>query len=144
MRFMRSDGRDEGSGVGAPRHAGRSESPERLLFHEMTREMPLGLRDTLWRVAHFATRGATAPGPTSYAGETMSNDGNGDGWEDGETNESSWSPELSFGDPDAWRGGPDAHTGDAWRGDQHRTAWPRAFVGPEYLMWKRLADGGES
>ncbi len=72
----------------------------------------------------------------------MSRHGNG-GWEDGETKESSWSPELSFGDPDAWRGESGEHADDVWRGDQHRTAWPRAFVGPEYLMWKRLADGRE-
>jgi hypothetical protein len=73
----------------------------------------------------------------------MSNDRNGGGWEDGESNESSWSPELSFGDADAWRGESDAREDDVWRGDQHRAEWPRALVGPEYLMWKRLADGRE-
>jgi hypothetical protein len=81
--------------------------------------------------------------PNYLAGETMSKYGNG-GWEDGETKESSWSPELSFGDPDAWRGEQGERRDDAWRGDEHRTAWPRALVGPEYLMWKRLADGRDS
>jgi hypothetical protein len=81
--------------------------------------------------------------PNTFAGETMSNDRNGGGWEDGESNESSWSPELSFGDADAWRGGSGAREDDAWRGDQHRKEWPRTLVGPEYLMWKRLADGRE-
>lgn len=70
----------------------------------------------------------------------MSDERNG-GWEDGETKESSWSPELPFGDADAWRGDDDAHDDEAWRGDQHRAEWPRALVGPEYLMWKRLAEG---
>lgn len=74
----------------------------------------------------------------------MSNYRNGGGWDDGEATESSWSPELSFGDPDAWRGESGAREDDAWRGDRHRAEWPRAFVGPEYLMWKRLADGRES
>jgi len=73
----------------------------------------------------------------------MPNDRNDGGWEDGEPEESSWSPELSFGDGDAWRGEPDAQ-GDAWRGDEHRAEWPSALAGPEYLMWKRLADSGEA
>lgn len=70
----------------------------------------------------------------------MSDYRNGGGWEDGE---SSWSPELSFGDPDAWRGERGDREDDAWRGEGDRTEWPRALVGPEYLMWKRLADHGE-
>jgi hypothetical protein len=45
----------------------------------------------------------------------MSKYGNGV-WEDGETKESSWSPELSFGDPDAWRGESGARDDDSWRG----------------------------
>lgn len=40
-----------------------------------------------------------------------------------------WSPELSFGDP------------DAWRGDVHLDEWPEWSAGPEYRMWKRLAEG---
>jgi hypothetical protein len=79
-----------------------------------------------------------------FAGETMSNDRNGGGWEDGESMESSWSPELSFEDADAWRGESDQSDADAWRGDQHTVDWPRTLAGPEYLMWKRLADSEES
>lgn len=76
----------------------------------------------------------------------MSNDWNGGGWEDGESNEHPWSPELSFGTPDAWRGEPGSADADdaAWRGDQHTADWPESFAGPEYLMWKRLADSEES
>jgi hypothetical protein len=76
----------------------------------------------------------------------MSNDWNRGDWEDGESEEHPWSPELSFGTPDAWRGeagSPDADD-SAWRGDQHAADWPETFAGPEYLMWKRLADSEES
>jgi hypothetical protein len=63
-----------------------------------------------------------------------------------------WSPEMSLGDPDAWRG--DAHASlddsawrgagehaagdDFWRGDEHAEEWPEWNAGPEYRMWKRI------
>jgi hypothetical protein len=69
-----------------------------------------------------------------------------DEWQDREDQDDescgpeAWSPELTFGDPDAWRGdAPD--TTDAWRGDLHSGAWPEWSAGPEYFMWKRLSEG---
>jgi hypothetical protein len=53
-----------------------------------------------------------------------------------------WSPELSLGDADAWRGDSSASS-EAWRGGVHLEDWPVWNAGPEYHMWKRLADGGE-
>jgi hypothetical protein len=71
----------------------------------------------------------------------MSDDVNGREWPepDDDAGEQPWSPELSLGDPDAWRGGasPDA---DAWRGTVHLGDWPEWNAGPEYLMWKRIAE----
>ncbi|HEX5409227.1 MAG TPA: hypothetical protein VFW89_05605 [Gemmatimonadaceae bacterium] len=67
-------------------------------------------------------------------------------------NERRWSPEVSLGDPDAWRG--EAHAplddsswrgeaeqpagDDSWRGDEHGEEWPEWNAGPEYRMWKRI------
>jgi len=61
-----------------------------------------------------------------------------DDWQDAEPEEPRWSEELSFGDPDAWRGGEDDTAYDAWQRDD--TEWPEWDAGPEYQMWKRLAD----
>ena len=71
-------------------------------------------------------------------------------WEDDDGPESErsvgseWSPELSFGDPEAWRGNCRAETGESWRGDVHLVDWPVWDAGPEYFRWKRLAEGGDS
>ena len=61
--------------------------------------------------------------------------------DDAWSHESHWSPELIFGDPDAWRG--DTGDGDEWRGDVHAADWPEWTTGPEYRRWKRLAEGNE-
>jgi hypothetical protein len=71
-------------------------------------------------------------------------------WEDDDGPEaewsagSGWSAELSFGDPDAWRGRACADVNEAWRGGVHLVEWPVWDAGPEYFMWKRLAEGEES
>ena len=65
-------------------------------------------------------------------------------WEDDDGPESGWSPELSFGDPDVWRGRSCADVDEAWRGGVHLVEWPVWNAGPEYFMWKRLAEGEES
>jgi hypothetical protein len=54
------------------------------------------------------------------------------------------------GAPDGWLpGGDDAPAGwlgshgdddDAWRGDAHAGDWPEWNAGPEYHMWRRLAE----
>ena len=49
-----------------------------------------------------------------------------------------WSPEMSLGDPDAWRGDAHASLDDFWRGDEHAEEWPEWNAGPEYRMWKRI------
>ena len=55
--------------------------------------------------------------------------------------EPQWSAELSFGDPDAWRGADADPADDAWRGDQPVVQeWPEWDAGPEYQMWKRRAE----
>lgn len=59
--------------------------------------------------------------------------------DDDGADDESWSPALSFGDPDAWRGS-EAVAAEHWRGDLHAEDWPEWNAGPEYLMWKRLAD----
>lgn len=71
-------------------------------------------------------------------------DGMGDDWDV----EPPWSPEMSFGDPDAWRG--ERHTGsdESWRGGGRDAPgesepWPEWDAGPEYLMWKRRVDEEE-
>lgn len=63
-----------------------------------------------------------------------------------------WSEELTFGDPDAWRGESHAEDPSAWRESAPLDAeawgaepdeledWPVEQAGPEYHMWKRLAD----
>lgn len=61
-----------------------------------------------------------------------------DDWQDDELEEPRWSEELSFGDPDAWRGGVYATAQDDWQTDD--VEWPEWEAGPEYQMWKRLAD----
>ena len=69
-----------------------------------------------------------------------------DAWNDHEwEDEGGWStnaqePELSFGDPDAWRGSAYGEGADAWRGTDVVEEWPECDAGPEYLMWKRKAD----
>ena len=71
-------------------------------------------------------------------------------WEEDDGPESEWSagsewaPELSLGDPEAWRGDCCADADGAWRGDVHLVDWPVWDAGPEYFMWKRLAEGGDS
>ena len=57
---------------------------------------------------------------------------------------SGWSPELSLGDPEAWRGDHCAELHESWRGEAHLVDWPVWDAGPEYFMWKRLAEGEES
>jgi hypothetical protein len=52
--------------------------------------------------------------------------------------------ELSFGDPDAWRGTVHPDADAAWRAELHFPEWPEWTAGPEYLMWKKLAEGEES
>ncbi len=50
-----------------------------------------------------------------------------------------WSAERSLGDPEAWRGdvhGPD----ESWRGGPDAVEWPHWDAGPEYRMWKKLAE----
>ena len=55
----------------------------------------------------------------------------------------SWSPDSSLGDPDAWRG--HVHLSDeSWRGDEETVEWPHWDAGPEYRMWKKLAEDDES
>jgi hypothetical protein len=71
----------------------------------------------------------------------MSNDWkqhDGPEWED-DSIEDRWSPDLQESDPDAWRGGAPADA-DAWRGEAHQADWPAWNAGPEYLMWKRIAE----
>ena len=75
-------------------------------------------------------------------------------WEEGDVEDdgpesewsagSGWSPELSLGSPEAWRGDSWADTDESWRGDAHLVDWPVWDAGPEYFMWKRLAEGEES
>jgi len=60
--------------------------------------------------------------------------------DDGGADDESWSPALSFGDPDAWRGVAAEGVVEPWRGELHAEDWPEWDAGPEYLMWKRLAD----
>lgn len=51
--------------------------------------------------------------------------------------------ELSFGDPDAWRGDVHPQSGvTPWESADSASEWPVWDAGPEYHMWKRLADGG--
>jgi len=64
-----------------------------------------------------------------------------DDWQDDEPEEPRWSEELSFGDPDAWRGGVYDTAQDTWQ--RNDTEWPEWDAGPEYQMWKRLADDDE-
>ncbi|HEY7877569.1 MAG TPA: hypothetical protein VIC55_05060 [Gemmatimonadaceae bacterium] len=65
-------------------------------------------------------------------------------WQDEDTpNDQQWSAELSFGDPDAWRSTDAGLVNETW-GDDDTAAvdgWPEWDAGPEYRMWKRLADG---
>lgn len=66
-------------------------------------------------------------------------DGQDDAWDV----EPSWSPEMSLGDPDAWRGDGYAGSDESWRGDAGtagREPWPEWDAGPEYQMWKRRVD----
>lgn len=61
-----------------------------------------------------------------------------DDWLDGE-----WDPDPSTrGEDDAaWRDALGEWAQDeAWRGDEHMADWPEWSAGPEYLMWKRVAD----
>ena len=60
-----------------------------------------------------------------------------DGWRDDD--HEMWSPELSFGDADAWRGDSPVDV-EPWRGSVHLEDWPVWNAGPEYYMWKRLAE----
>ena len=54
-----------------------------------------------------------------------------------------WSAELSLGDPERWRG--DVHGSDeSWRGGEDAVEWPSWDTGPEYRMWKKLAEDDES
>ncbi|HEX6809634.1 MAG TPA: hypothetical protein VF118_16730 [Gemmatimonadaceae bacterium] len=62
-----------------------------------------------------------------------------DDWQDDESEEPQWSEALSFCDPDAWRGGVYDAAPDAWLRDDD-SEWPEWDAGPEYQMWKRLAD----
>ncbi|HEX5180494.1 MAG TPA: hypothetical protein VGL90_04790 [Casimicrobiaceae bacterium] len=59
-------------------------------------------------------------------------------WQDEEGQEPQWSEEMSFGDQDAWRGELHHPAPDDWHVDD--TKWPEWDAGPEYQMWKRLAD----
>jgi hypothetical protein len=51
-------------------------------------------------------------------------------------------------DPDAWRRGGvrdriawgPGDTDDVWRGSAHFREWPVWDAGPEYHMWKRMAE----
>ena len=65
--------------------------------------------------------------------------GDSDGWPD----DDAWSSELSFGDADAWRGEDAPLNSEAWRGTIHLEDWPVWNAGPEYYMWKRLAENGD-
>lgn len=57
--------------------------------------------------------------------------------------EPAWTPELSLGDPDAWRSTSPEETDALWRGDVHIEQWPEWDAGPEYQMWKRRVDDEE-
>lgn len=68
------------------------------------------------------------------------------GWGGGDRTREPW-----LEDADAWRGGTTRNrlpwniTGardddDRWRGDAHLAEWPVWDAGPEYHMWKRLAE----
>ncbi len=48
-----------------------------------------------------------------------------------------------LGDAGAWRGAsaagePDEEEG--WRGEEHLRDWPEWDAGPEYHMWRRIAE----
>lgn len=67
-----------------------------------------------------------------------------DEWRDDDIpDEPRWSEPLSFGDPDAWRGTEHAPDDGSWRAGSTAAdeGWPEWDAGPEYRMWKRLADG---
>jgi hypothetical protein len=65
-------------------------------------------------------------------------DARNDDWDAGPA----WSPEISLGDPESWRG--TVHpAGERWRAsedDDQWNAWPEWSAGPEYRMWKRRVD----
>jgi hypothetical protein len=67
-------------------------------------------------------------------------------WHDPEEHEHEWAdesarpPEHLLGDPDAWRGDVHESLAEPWRGTVHLEDWPEWTAGPEYLMWKRLAE----
>lgn len=74
----------------------------------------------------------------------MSKAWRGDDWPDDDmSSEPQWSEDLSFGDPDAWRGADPETAGASWADEQTSAidGWPEWDAGPEYRMWKRLADG---
>jgi hypothetical protein len=48
--------------------------------------------------------------------------------------------ELFASGREDWRG--DVHREDAaWRGDEHLADWPEEAAGPEYWMFKAVAEG---
>ncbi len=67
------------------------------------------------------------------------------------SDDESWRGDIHLAD-ESWRGDvhvadaarrddvPDA--ADAWRGDVHFAEWPEESAGPEYWMYKKLADEG--
>ncbi len=47
--------------------------------------------------------------------------------------------QLFASDTESWRG--ELHRGDeSWRGDVHFADWPEQLAGPEYWMYKKLAE----
>lgn len=53
-------------------------------------------------------------------------------------------------DAEAWRqgcrreGAGDGDVADGWRGGLHYDDWPEWSAGPEYHMWRRLAENGDA
>lgn len=62
-----------------------------------------------------------------------------EGWDDDSWDSNGAWPGDSLADGEAWRGCGSVDD-DAWRGDAHSGEWPEWNAGPEYQMWKRLAD----
>ena len=52
----------------------------------------------------------------------------------------SWRPDDWADDEEAWRGDLHRDTEDHWRGQEQVADWPEAQAGPEYWMYKRVAE----
>ncbi|HYU90810.1 MAG TPA: hypothetical protein VE966_10225 [Gemmatimonadales bacterium] len=52
----------------------------------------------------------------------------------------SWRPDDWADDEASWRGDLHRDAEDHWRGQEHLADWPEAQAGPEYWMYKRVAE----